>query len=119
MFHENMKSSIDLNKAQEEQNIQNSQITQNTQITQNNQNTQNTQNAQTQIVQVKQSEASIKSPNEKTQMTFCELFHRLWDLDLIVMLVYAITFTLFPFATINQKVFSLNFNYSSNTLITV
>ena len=35
------------------------------------------------------------------------------------MLVYAITFTLFPYATINQKVFNLNFNYSSNTIITV
>lgn len=35
------------------------------------------------------------------------------------MLVYAVTFTLFPYATINQKVFSLNFNYSSNTIITV
>ena len=117
MFHQNVKSTMDLNKAQEEQNIQNSQITQNTQ-TQNNQNAQNNQ-TQTQIVQVEQNEASIKSSNEKTQLTFCELFHRLWDLDLIVMLVYAITFTLFPFATINQKVFSLNFNYSSNTLITV
>ena len=117
MFHENMKSSIDLNNTQEEKNNQINQNTQNTQNTQNNQTDILEKTAQT--VQIEQSEASIKKSNEKTQLTFFELFRRLWDLDLIVMLVYAITFTLFPYATINQKVFSLNFNYSSNTLITV
>ena len=117
MFHENMKSSIDLNNTQEEKNNQINQNTQNTQNTQNNQTDILEKTAQT--VQIEQSEASIKKTNEKTQLTFFELFRRLWDLDLIVMLVYAITFTLFPYATINQKVFSLNFNYSSNTLITV
>jgi hypothetical protein len=73
----------------------------------------------TQIVPVEQNEANIKKSNEKTQLTFCELFHRLWDLDFIILLVYAVTFALFPYATINQKLFSLNYNYSSNTIITI
>jgi hypothetical protein len=120
MFHENIKSSMELNNTQDEKNIQNIQTSQNTQNTQTTQNNQNDiMDKTTQIVQVEQNEASIKNSNEKTQLTFIELFKRLWDLDLIVMLVYLITFTLFPYATINQKVFNLNFDYSSNTLITV
>ena len=86
----------------------------------------NLQNDHSNIVPVEQNEENIKksneniqTPNEKTQLTFCELFHRLWDLDLIILLVYGVTFTLFPYATINQKVFSLNYNYSSNTIITI
>ena len=117
IFHENMKSSVDLNNIQEEQKIPNVTISQNTQTTQNNQT--DIMDKTTQVVPVEQSDANIKKLNEKTQLTFCELFRKLWDLDLIVMLVYAVTFTLFPYATINQKVFSLNFNYSSNTIITV
>lgn len=68
----------------------------------------------TQIVPVEQNEANIKKSNEKTQLTFCELFHRLWDLDFIILLVYAVSFALFPYATINQKLFSL-----TNTIINI
>ena len=113
IFHEKMKSSIALNNEQE----QNTTNIQNTQTTQNNQT--DIMDKTAQIVQIEQSDANIRKLNEKTQLTFFELFRRLWDLDLIVMLVYAVTFTLFPFASINQKVFNLNFNYSSNTIITV
>ena len=72
-----------------------------------------------QVVNIEQNEANLKNPNVKTQLTFCELFKRLWDLDLIVVLIYVVTFTLFPYATINQKLFGLNFNYSSNTIILI
>ena len=97
IFHEKMKSSMALNNEQE----QNTTNIQNTQTTQNNQT--DIMDKTAQIVQVEQTDANIRKLNEKTQLTFFELFKRLWDLDLIVMLVYTVTFTLFPFASINQK----------------
>lgn len=58
MFHENMKSSTDLNNIQEEQKIQNITISQNTKTTQNNQT--DIMDKTTQIVPIEQSDVSIK-----------------------------------------------------------
>ena len=103
----NDQSGINLDKEQNQNNL--SKFDKSTQIISVQQNEKN----------IEKSNENIQKPNEKTQLTFCELFHRLWDLDLIILLVYGVTFTLFPYATINQKVFSLNYNYSSNTIITI
>lgn len=104
---QNDHSNINLDKEQNPDNL--SKLDRSTQVVPVEQNEEN----------IKKSNENIQTPNEKTQLTFCELFHRLWDLDLIILLVYGVTFTLFPYATINQKVFSLNYNYSSNTIITI
>ena len=113
---QNIKSSVNLRN--------DDQTTQNFENLKNENNLNNLNNLQKvenngQVVNIEQNEANLKNPNVKTQLTFCELFKRLWDLDLIIVLIYGVTFTLFPYATINQKLFSLNFNYSSNTIILI
>lgn len=109
---------INVIKSTSEQNIRNEQSSLGLEKEQNLSNRPKAEK-NTQVVPVEQNEKNFQKSNEKKQLTFCELYHRLWDLDLIILLVYGVTFTLFPYATINQKVFSLNYNYSSNTIITV
>ena len=60
--------------------------------------------------------------SEKKELSFKDLFIRLWDLDLLIMYIYIITFALFPNASINQNLFGLkdnNEDYNSNTIILI
>lgn len=50
---------------------------------------------------------------------FMELFKKIWDLDLLVIYLYIVTFALYPNASINQKVFNWSVPYSINTVIFV
>jgi hypothetical protein len=50
---------------------------------------------------------------------FCELLNKIWDLDLLVIYLYIVTFTLYPNASINQKVFDWSPPFSINTVIFV
>lgn len=51
--------------------------------------------------------------------SFGYLFYKLWDLDLLILYVYIVTFALFPNASINQKVFTFKGSFNSNTVIIV
>ena len=70
-----------------------------------------------------QSENQIKNQTEEKKekkiLNFWELFIRVWDLDLIVLYVYVVTFALFPNASINQKLFGLSPSLASNTIILI
>ena len=59
-----------------------------------------------------------KAPIEKKGW-FMELFKKIWDLDLLVIYLYIVTFALYPNASINQKVFDWSPPYSINTVIFV
>ena len=58
-----------------------------------------------------------KTPEKKGW--FMELFKKIWDLDLLVVYLYIVTFALYPNASINQKVFEWSPPYSINTVIFV
>ena len=69
-------------------------------------------------------EFSDKTPTpnpggEQKEVSFKELFKKLWDLNLIMTYIYIVTFALFPNASINQKMFGLEGDYSTNTVILV
>ena len=70
-----------------------------------------------------ESENQIKNQTEekkeKKLLNFWELFIRVWDLDLIVLYVYLVTFALFPNASVNQKLFGLSPSFASNTIILI
>ena len=56
---------------------------------------------------------------EKKELTFCEIFKKIWHLDLLVLYIYIVTFALFPNASINQKLFGLSPAFSSNSIILI
>ena len=58
------------------------------------------------------------APTEKKGW-FMELFKKIWDLDLLVIYLYIVTFALYPNASINQQVFDWSPPYSINTVIFV
>ena len=58
-----------------------------------------------------------KTPTEKGW--FMALLKKIWDLDLLVIYLYIVTFTLYPNASINQQVFDWSPPYSINTVIFV
>lgn len=62
--------------------------------------------------------AEEKAPTEKKGW-FMELFKKIWDLDLLVIYLYIVTFALYPNASINQQVFDWSPPYSINTVIFV
>ena len=69
------------------------------------------------------SEGKLSVDNEEKkdekELSFMELFYKLWDLDILVAYTYVVTFALFPYASINQQVFGLDNDYSTNTAITI
>ena len=50
--------------------------------------------------------------------SFCVIFKKIWDLNLIMIYIYIVTFALFPNASIGQNLFNLN-EYNSNTIIII
>jgi hypothetical protein len=58
-----------------------------------------------------------ETPTEKGW--FMALFKKIWDLDLLVIYLYIVTFTLYPNASINQQVFDWSPPFSINTVIFV
>ena len=58
-----------------------------------------------------------KTPTEKGW--FMALLKKIWDLDLLVIYLYIVTFTLYPNASINQHVFDWSPPFSINTVIFV
>lgn len=53
------------------------------------------------------------------ELSFFDLLKRVWDLDLLILYTYIVTFALFPNASINQKVFHFSVPYQINTVITI
>jgi hypothetical protein len=53
------------------------------------------------------------------ELSFIDLTKKVWDLDLLIMYTYIVTFALFPNASINQKVFNFPKAYQFNTVITI
>lgn len=53
------------------------------------------------------------------ELSLYELTKKVWDLDLLILYTYIVTFALFPNASIHQKVFEIPENYSINTVITI
>jgi len=60
--------------------------------------------------------------NQEKEVSFKYLFFRLWDLDLLMVYIYIVTFALFPNASINQDLFKLktchnDYNLNTNIFI--
>jgi hypothetical protein len=53
------------------------------------------------------------------ELSFIDLIKKVWDLDLLIMYTYIVTFALFPNASIKQKVFNFPDSYQINTVITI
>ena len=49
---------------------------------------------------------------------FITIYKKIWDLDLLMVWIYVVTFALFPNASIGQKLFDLG-QYNSNTIIII
>ena len=56
---------------------------------------------------------------EIKEVKYSVLFKKIWDLNLIMVYIYIITFALFPNASLSQQLFSLTGNYNSNTIILI
>ena len=62
---------------------------------------------------------TVQNNTQTEKGWFMELFKKIWDLDLLVIYLYIVTFALYPNASINQKVFNWSVPYSINTVIFV
>ena len=69
-------------------------------------------------VNEKDKNKSSKENNSKACASFITLFKKIWDLDLIMVYIYIVTFALFPNASIGQNLFNLG-EYNSNTIIII
>ena len=56
------------------------------------------------------------SENGNSCKTFVVLFKKIWDLDILMIYIYIVTFALFPNASIGQNLFNLG-EYNSNTVV--
>ena len=56
--------------------------------------------------------------SEGTWTVFFKIYKKIWDLDLLMVWIYIVTFALFPNASIGQKLFNLG-QYNSNTIIII
>ena len=58
--------------------------------------------------------------NNKTNVcsSFMTIFKKIWDLNIIMIYIYIVTFALFPNASITQNLFNLQ-EYNSNTIIII
>lgn len=59
-----------------------------------------------------------KVAQSNQQMSFCQIFKVLMDIDLLCALIYIITFSLYPVAFQEQKLFNLG-DYYLNTVLTI
>jgi equilibrative nucleoside transporter 1/2/3 len=73
------------------------------------------QNNEELLVKVKQPEEEKK---EKKEITFLEIFKRLYEIDLLSCFIYIITFALFPAVSISQRLFKTG-KYRQITIITI
>ena len=65
-------------------------------------------------------ELGIIEPDKPVkELSFKEVFNRIWDLQLLILYLYIITFALFPNVSISQNLFNLNNDYNSNTIILI
>ena len=73
------------------------------------------------IVSEKENEKEANVGKEKSGgpwTVFITLFKKIWDLDLLMVWIYIVTFALFPNASIRQKLFNFG-QYNSITIITI
>ena len=73
------------------------------------------QNNEELLVKEKQPEEEKK---EKKEITFLEIFKRLYEIDLLSCFIYIITFALFPAVSISQRLFKTG-KYRQITIITI
>ena len=67
-----------------------------------------------------QEEFGVVEPESPTkELSFKEIFLKIWDLNLLMVYIYIVTFALFPNASISQNLFNLSFNYNTNTIILI
>ena len=59
----------------------------------------------------------VEDRSEKRILNFWEIFVKIWDLDLLILYVYIVTFGLFPNASINQYFFNISTAYRNNTIL--
>ena len=70
------------------------------------------------IIQSKQKDLVEQTPTQK-ELSFKEIFLKIWDLNLLMAYIYIVTFTLFPNASISQNLFKLKIDYNINTIILI
>lgn len=57
-------------------------------------------------------------PSQK-ELSFKEIFLKIWDLNILMAYIYIVTFTLFPNASITQELFNIKNDYKINTIILI
>ena len=52
-------------------------------------------------------------------ISFCGMFKLLYDINLLCVFIYVVTFTLYPVSIQHQYIFDLDFDYNLNTILTI
>ena len=85
-------------------------------------NSNNMNEAKNQQIETLESDNKRERQNDintvKVVPSFCYVFRKMWDLEIILCYCYVVTFTLFPNASIVQKVFNIG-EYNSVTIIPI
>ena len=76
------------------------------------------QNNEEPLVEVKEEKEEKQPESKQEEITFIQLFKKLYEIDLLSCFIYIITFALFPAVSISQRLFKTG-NYRSITIITI
>lgn len=85
------------------------------------QNIINEQTEENQIIQQNEENNGItedKNTSSNSKSLFIILFKKIWDLDILMVYIYIVTFALFPYASICQELFNFGI-YKTNTIIII
>ena len=85
------------------------------------QNIINEQTEENQIIQQNEENNGItedKNTSSNSKSLFIILFKKIWDLDILMVYIYIVTFALFPNASLCQELFNFGI-YKSNTIIII
>ena len=111
-----------LSKGMEKENIPEGSLIRESQANEEEQqNIINEQTEENQIIQQNEENNGItedKNTSSNSKSLFIILFKKIWDLDILMVYIYIVTFALFPNASLCQELFNFGI-YKSNTIITI
>jgi len=111
-----------LSKGMEKENIPEGSLIRESQANEEEQqNIINEQTEENQIIQQNEENNGItedKNTSSNSKSLFIILFKKIWDLDILMVYIYIVTFALFPNASLCQELFNFGI-YKSNTIIII
>jgi len=111
-----------LSKGMEKENIPEGSLIRESQANEEEQqNIINEQTEENQIIQQNEENNGItedKNTSSNSKSLFIILFKKIWDLDILMVYIYIVTFALFPNASLCQELFKFGI-YKSNTIIII